>query len=149
MCLCCSSSLVWPVHDISCLVGYPSWKVGQETLCYVTSSSGRLDGASMSRHPAEDSKEIALMEAKVKKLCDLLHEVCRYCCSPDSLVTLYYTFDSAGYGWHYTFPGYGWLCPHCQLFQTIVRTKENVEKKHALTYDEIVQEREEVRHLSC
>ncbi|KAL0304398.1 UNVERIFIED_CONTAM: Splicing factor SF3a60 [Sesamum radiatum] len=50
--------------------------------------------------PSEDAKEIALMEAKVKKLCDLLHE-------------------------------------------TIVRTKENIEKKHALTYDEIVQEREE------
>ncbi|XP_075502283.1 splicing factor SF3a60 homolog [Primulina tabacum] len=48
----------------------------------------------------EDAKEISLMEAKLKKLCDLLHE-------------------------------------------TIVRTKENIEKKHALTYDEIVQEREE------
>ena len=30
------------------------------------------------------------------------------------------------------------------FLQTIVRTKENIEKKHALTYDEIVQEREEV-----
>ncbi|KAL9163150.1 hypothetical protein ABFS82_06G022300 [Erythranthe guttata] len=49
---------------------------------------------------SEDAKAIALMEAKMNKLCDLLSE-------------------------------------------TIVRTKENIEKKHALTYDEIVQEREE------
>ncbi|THG10044.1 hypothetical protein TEA_028115 [Camellia sinensis var. sinensis] len=49
---------------------------------------------------AESSKEIALMEAKMKKLCDLLQE-------------------------------------------TIVRTKENVEKKQALTYEEMEAEREE------
>ncbi|KAG6410033.1 hypothetical protein SASPL_128080 [Salvia splendens] len=58
------------------------------------------NGGGMSQQPSEDAKEIALMEAKMKKMCDLLHE-------------------------------------------TIVRTKENIEKKHALTYDEIVQEREE------
>ncbi|GAB4826233.1 hypothetical protein Ancab_009098 [Ancistrocladus abbreviatus] len=48
----------------------------------------------------ENMKEIALMEAKMKKLCELLHE-------------------------------------------TIVRTKENVEKKQALTYEEMEAEREE------
>ncbi|XP_073287533.1 splicing factor SF3a60 homolog [Primulina huaijiensis] len=58
------------------------------------------NGGVVALGPNEDAKEISLMEAKLKKLCDLLHE-------------------------------------------TIVRTKENVEKKHALTYDEIVQEREE------
>ncbi|KAK6135201.1 hypothetical protein DH2020_031046 [Rehmannia glutinosa] len=58
------------------------------------------NGGALALQPSEDAKEIALMEAKMKKLCDLLHE-------------------------------------------TIVRTKENIEKKHALTYDEIVQEREE------
>ncbi|KAL0299670.1 UNVERIFIED_CONTAM: Splicing factor SF3a60 [Sesamum calycinum] len=58
------------------------------------------NGGTITLQPSEDAKEIALMEAKVQKLCDLLHE-------------------------------------------TIVRTKENIEKKHALTYDEIVQEREE------
>ena len=35
------------------------------------------------------------------------------------------------------------------FLQTIVRTKENIEKKHALTYDEIVQEREEVSFSHC
>ncbi|KAK4485339.1 hypothetical protein RD792_007976 [Penstemon davidsonii] len=65
------------------------------------------NGGTVARQPSEDVKEIALIEAKVRKLCDLLHE-------------------------------------------TIVRTKENIEKKHALTYDEIVQEREEeeVHHES-
>ncbi|XP_057798707.1 splicing factor SF3a60 homolog [Salvia miltiorrhiza] len=58
------------------------------------------NGGVVAQQPSEDAKEIALMEAKMKKMCDLLHE-------------------------------------------TIVRTKENIEKKHALTYDEIVQEREE------
>ncbi|KAL1532018.1 splicing factor SF3a60 [Salvia divinorum] len=58
------------------------------------------NGGVTTQQPSEDEKEIALMEAKMKKMCDLLHE-------------------------------------------TIVRTKENIEKKHALTYDEIVQEREE------
>ncbi|KAL2226966.1 UNVERIFIED_CONTAM: Splicing factor SF3a60 [Sesamum indicum] len=58
------------------------------------------NGGTITLQSSEDAKEIALMEAKVEKLCDLLHE-------------------------------------------TIVRTKENIEKKHALTYDEIVQEREE------
>ncbi|XP_051142789.1 splicing factor SF3a60 homolog [Andrographis paniculata] len=58
------------------------------------------NGGAVAIQPSEDAKEIALMEAKIKKLCELLSE-------------------------------------------TIVRTKENVEKKHALTYDEIVQEREE------
>ncbi|XP_075493797.1 splicing factor SF3a60 homolog [Primulina tabacum] len=58
------------------------------------------NGGAVALGPNEDAKEISLMEAKLKKLCDLLHE-------------------------------------------TIERTKENIEKKHALTYDEIVQEREE------
>ncbi|XP_073123674.1 splicing factor SF3a60 homolog [Henckelia pumila] len=58
------------------------------------------NGGAVALRPNEDTKEISLMEAKLKKLCDLLHE-------------------------------------------TILRTKENIEKKHALTYDEIVQEREE------
>ncbi|KAL8049474.1 hypothetical protein ABFX02_06G022800 [Erythranthe guttata] len=58
------------------------------------------NGGVAALHSSEDAKAIALMEAKMNKLCDLLSE-------------------------------------------TIVRTKENIEKKHALTYDEIVQEREE------
>lgn len=32
-------------------------------------------------------------------------------------------------------------------FQTIVRTRENVEKKQALTYEEMEAEREEVIHM--
>lgn len=58
------------------------------------------NGSVVAPQPSEDVKELALMEAKLRKLCDLLEE-------------------------------------------TIVRTKENIEKKHALTYDEIVQERED------
>lgn len=64
------------------------------------SRKAEQNGGATAVQPSEDEKEIALMEAKVKKLCELLQE-------------------------------------------TIVRTKENVEKKHALTYGEIVQEREE------
>lgn len=33
------------------------------------------------------------------------------------------------------------------ILQTIVRTKENVEKKQALTYEEMEAEREEVREI--
>lgn len=33
------------------------------------------------------------------------------------------------------------------MLQTIVRTKENVEKKQALTYEEMEAEREEVRGM--
>ncbi|TXG71221.1 hypothetical protein EZV62_006156 [Acer yangbiense] len=57
-------------------------------------------GAKQNVVAANNSKEIALMEAKMKKLCDLLDE-------------------------------------------TIERTKQNVEKKQALTYEEIEAEREE------
>ncbi|KAL6509258.1 hypothetical protein OROGR_022568 [Orobanche gracilis] len=68
---------------------------------FVKGSRGpKLNGGDVALQLNEDAKGIALMEANMKKLCDLLHE-------------------------------------------TIVRTKENIEKKHALTYDEIVQEREE------
>ncbi|XP_052199758.1 splicing factor SF3a60 homolog [Diospyros lotus] len=58
------------------------------------------NGAAAALQQAESVKEIGLMEAKIKKLCDLLHE-------------------------------------------TIVRTKENIEKKQALTYEEMEAEREE------
>ncbi|KAL9674372.1 hypothetical protein QQ045_030644 [Rhodiola kirilowii] len=58
------------------------------------------NGASKAPSQVENSKAIAIMEAKIEKLCDLLHE-------------------------------------------TIVRTKENVEKKQALTYEEMEAEREE------
>ncbi|PIN20512.1 Splicing factor 3a, subunit 3 [Handroanthus impetiginosus] len=67
---------------------------------FAKGSRGPEQNGSAVTQPSEDAKEIALMEAKMKKLCELLYE-------------------------------------------TIVRTKENIEKKHALTYDEIVQEREE------
>uniref|UniRef100_A0A7N0U659 Matrin-type domain-containing protein n=1 Tax=Kalanchoe fedtschenkoi TaxID=63787 RepID=A0A7N0U659_KALFE len=59
-----------------------------------------LNGATKAPSQVENSKEIAIMEAKIEKLCDLLHE-------------------------------------------TIERTKENVEKKQALTYEEMEAEREE------
>ncbi|XP_059629057.1 splicing factor SF3a60 homolog [Cornus florida] len=58
------------------------------------------NGIAAAPRQADNSKEIALMEAKMEKLCDLLHE-------------------------------------------TILRTKENVEKKQALTYEEMEAEREE------
>ncbi|CAL0319502.1 unnamed protein product [Lupinus luteus] len=58
------------------------------------------NGAGAAPQQDENSKEIALMEAKVKKLCDLLEE-------------------------------------------TIARTKDNVVKKQALTYEEIEAERQE------
>ncbi|KAJ6881488.1 splicing factor SF3a60 [Populus alba x Populus x berolinensis] len=58
------------------------------------------NGGAATSKEVDNSKEIALMEAKINKLCDLLDE-------------------------------------------TIVRTKENVVKKQALTYDEMEAEREE------
>ncbi|XP_010548951.1 PREDICTED: splicing factor SF3a60 homolog [Tarenaya hassleriana] len=58
------------------------------------------NGFAKSKQETDSAKEIALMEAKVKKLCSLLEE-------------------------------------------TIVRTKQNVEKKQALTYEEMEAEREE------
>ncbi|CAA2998736.1 splicing factor SF3a60 homolog [Olea europaea subsp. europaea] len=58
------------------------------------------NGNSVTILPSADAKEIALIESKVKRLCDLLQE-------------------------------------------TMVRTKENVEKKQALTYEEMEAEREE------
>ncbi|KAG9142358.1 hypothetical protein Leryth_016850 [Lithospermum erythrorhizon] len=58
------------------------------------------NGLSFASQPSEDAKDIALMEVKMKKLCDLLDE-------------------------------------------TIERTKENVEKKQALTFEEMEAEREE------
>lgn len=58
------------------------------------------NGNAVTPQPSTDAKEIALIEAKVKRLCDLLQEI-------------------------------------------IVRTKENVEKKQALTYEEMEAEREE------
>ncbi|KAL2556239.1 splicing factor-related [Forsythia ovata] len=58
------------------------------------------NGNAVTLQPSADAKEIALIEAKVKRLCDLLQE-------------------------------------------TIIRTKENVEKKQALTYEEMEAEREE------
>ncbi|KAL3653618.1 hypothetical protein CASFOL_003299 [Castilleja foliolosa] len=67
---------------------------------FVKGSHGPQQNGRVAVQSSEDAKEIALIEAKMKKLCDLLNE-------------------------------------------TIERTKENIEKKHALTYDEIVQEREE------
>ncbi|XAR71638.1 hypothetical protein NMG60_11018010 [Bertholletia excelsa] len=64
------------------------------------SRGAEQNGVAAAPQQVENSKEIALMEAKMEKLCDLLHE-------------------------------------------TIVRTKENVEKKQALTYEEMEAEREE------
>ncbi|XP_022890360.1 splicing factor SF3a60 homolog [Olea europaea var. sylvestris] len=58
------------------------------------------NGNALTPQPSADAKEIALIEAKVKRLCDLLQEI-------------------------------------------IVRTKENVEKKQALTYEEMEAERDE------
>ncbi|KAL3630687.1 hypothetical protein CASFOL_023671 [Castilleja foliolosa] len=67
---------------------------------FLKGSRGPQQNGAKALQSSEDAKEIALIEAKMKKLCDLLNE-------------------------------------------TIERTKENIVKKHALTYDEIVQEREE------
>ncbi|KAK9094119.1 hypothetical protein Scep_025588 [Stephania cephalantha] len=58
------------------------------------------NGGVVASQKTDDLKELALLEAKIKKLCELLDE-------------------------------------------TIVRTKENVEKKQALTYEEMEAEREE------
>uniref|UniRef100_A0A2P2KRP2 Splicing factor 3A subunit 3-like n=1 Tax=Rhizophora mucronata TaxID=61149 RepID=A0A2P2KRP2_RHIMU len=59
-----------------------------------------INGSAVASQEVDNAKEIALMEAKIRKLCELLNE-------------------------------------------TIVRTKENVVKKQALTYDEMEAEREE------
>ncbi|KAG6752707.1 hypothetical protein POTOM_042743 [Populus tomentosa] len=68
---------------------------------FVKGSRGsEQNGGAATSKEVDNSKEIALMEAKINKLCDLLDE-------------------------------------------TIVRTKENVVKKQALTYDEMEAEREE------
>ncbi|KAL0400610.1 UNVERIFIED_CONTAM: Splicing factor SF3a60 [Sesamum latifolium] len=92
------------------------------------------NGGTITLQPSEDAKEIALMEAKVTKYV--------ICCMN------YFTNSSS-------FPVIEWLTMEdtfqeltfnswfLDFLQTIVRTKENIEKKHALTYDEIVQEREE------
>ncbi|XP_010544083.1 PREDICTED: splicing factor SF3a60 homolog [Tarenaya hassleriana] len=64
------------------------------------SRAGEQNGSAKSKLESDSGKEIALTEAKVKKLCSLLEE-------------------------------------------TIVRTKQNVEKKQALTYEEMEAEREE------
>ncbi|OWM79634.1 hypothetical protein CDL15_Pgr023046 [Punica granatum] len=64
------------------------------------SRSLEQNGTAVAPEQMDSSKEIALMEAKIKKLCSLLEE-------------------------------------------TIVRTKENVEKRQALTYEEMEAEREE------
>ncbi|KAG5558822.1 hypothetical protein RHGRI_008699 [Rhododendron griersonianum] len=64
------------------------------------SRGAEQNGFAATPQQAESSKAIAFTEAKIIKLCDLLHE-------------------------------------------TIVRTKENVEKKQALTYEEMEAEREE------
>ncbi|PSS33008.1 Splicing factor SF3a60 like [Actinidia chinensis var. chinensis] len=68
---------------------------------FVKGSRGsEQNGVAAAPQQAESLKEIALLETKIIKLCDLLHE-------------------------------------------TIVRTKENIEKKQALTYEEMEAEREE------
>lgn len=64
------------------------------------SRGSEQNGGALALKEVDNSKEIALMESKVTKLCDLLNE-------------------------------------------TIVRTKENIVKKQALTYDEMEAEREE------
>ncbi|KAJ9545687.1 hypothetical protein OSB04_025394 [Centaurea solstitialis] len=60
----------------------------------------KQNGVVAASHQNEDSQEIALMETKIEKLCEILSE-------------------------------------------TIMRTKENVEKKQALTYEEMEAERED------
>ncbi|KAF6140833.1 hypothetical protein GIB67_042246 [Kingdonia uniflora] len=72
---------------------------------FVKGSLGvQQNGAAISMQQADDSKETALMEAKMKRLCELLAE-------------------------------------------TIVQTKENIEKKQALTYEEIDAERKEQEEI--
>ncbi|KAG8381154.1 hypothetical protein BUALT_Bualt06G0092900 [Buddleja alternifolia] len=80
------------------------------------------NGNGVAQKPSEDAKEIALIEAKMKKLCELLHE------ATEDIIP---------------FRNTDFLLSGFLILQTIVRTKENIVKKHALTYDEIVQEREE------
>lgn len=72
------------------------------------------------------AKEIALMEVKMQRLCDLLNEVCWY------IITVEL----------WLFHGFSLI--FCNHVQTIVQTKENIEKKQALTYEEMEAEREEV-----
>ncbi|KAF8379700.1 hypothetical protein HHK36_029144 [Tetracentron sinense] len=64
------------------------------------SRSSEQNGSTTASQQVDNPKDIALIEAKIKKLCELLDE-------------------------------------------TIVRTKENIEKKQALTYEEMEAEREE------
>ncbi|KAF2312131.1 hypothetical protein GH714_028189 [Hevea brasiliensis] len=70
------------------------------------------NGGATALKEVNNSKAIALMEAKMKKLCDLLSK---------GLNVDFLYFEPP---------------------QTIVRTKENVVKKQALTYDEMEAERE-------
>lgn len=129
------------------------------------------NGGVVAPQPSEDAKEIALMEAKMKKMCELLHEVsscywtpihahtlpidmsisslscanslhlhflscnCRYLLTSIALSLIFLLYFFRNNSSNFSF---------LDFLQTIVRTKENIEKKHALTYDEIVQEREEV-----
>ena len=80
-------------------------------------------------HQNDVSKDIALMEAKIEKLCEILSEVNR---APIYLFTfLFYQFFR--------------LIKTTLFLQTIAETKRNTDRKQALNYDEMEAEREQVR----
>lgn len=98
-------------------------------------------------------KDIALMEAKMQKLCALLEEVSIFYLFSLSLSFLLNVICLVLLGSYLLIVSivvlfYFWWLLYVQVFidlvQTIERTKQNVEKKQALTYEEMEAEREEV-----
>ena len=85
-------------------------------------------------------KEIALMEAKINKLCELLEEVST-CWLHNQLPSFLHPPSPLSFKINI-------LCFFCDIMQTIARTKDNIVKKQALTYEEIEAEREEVSGFS-
>ncbi|MBA0742283.1 hypothetical protein Gogos_015353, partial [Gossypium gossypioides] len=95
----------------------------------------RQNGSAAVSQDINSLKHIALMEAKMKKLSDLLSKV-------SWLLTLPLTVFGKNVK-HERKPLQKYVAAVCSPDMTIEQTKENVVKKQALTYEEMEQEREE------
>lgn len=106
------------------------------------SRGSEQNGVAAAPQVVNNLKEIALMEAKIIKLCDSLEEV------SISLATVHPSLISVHkqnfLPLSHILSFVTGLCICCYIVQTIARTKDNVVKKQALTYEEIEAEREEV-----
>lgn len=105
------------------------------------SRGSEQNGVAAAPQVVSNLKEIALMEAKIIKLCDSLEEVSiTHTTVHPSLISVHIqNFLQLSHILSFVTG----LCIFCTI-QTIARTKDNVVKKQALTYEEIEAEREEV-----